>query len=161
MAGVLYSTNSFLKYQIQSIYRGNKHYVWCSEHFDGKAAPRYSAPSLIAPSSNPVEIYRTLKGDVERLDRHSTKINEQKMSFNQRAIDWANNNEITEDQKEEILYLTNQNDFSQWRPLLYVIPVTAAIQGRMRLVPIHQRASVTNEYTIADLDVSEFDIIEF
>lgn len=161
MAGVLYSTNPFLKLLIQKKYRKDVHYVWCSEHFDGKAAPRYSAPSLIAPSSNPIEIYRALKSDVDNADRHSAKINEQKMGMTARANQWHDAGEISREEMEEIIYLVNQQDFTQWKPLIYVIPITQAILDRRVLVPIHNRASSANEYIIADLDVSEFDIIEF
>lgn len=161
MSKILYSTNSFAKHLIQSTYRDNKHYIWCSEHFDGTAAPRYSAPSLVAQSSNPVDIYRELKKATERGgDRHNEKINQQRLLYNKLAIDWANNGEITDLIKNEIIFIANNQSLEQWRPLLYVIPITDEIKSRLKSVPIEQRASVAMEYIIEDLDASEFDIVE-
>jgi hypothetical protein len=62
---VLYSTNVFLKFHIQEQYRGDIHYVWCSENFDSRKLSAYSSGSLVPPSSNPADIYRQLQQDVK------------------------------------------------------------------------------------------------
>src|SRR6266446_1071240 len=84
--GILYSTNCALKLLIQERFYGDLHYVWCSEHFDAKALPRHTAGATVAPSSDPVSIYRELRRDVEGNDRHSAKIAAQKAGFIARAV---------------------------------------------------------------------------
>src|SRR4028119_1425865 len=119
---LLYSTNVYLKYLIQLRFRSNIHYVWCSEFFDAKTQPVYSVGAIMAPSSNPADIYRQLKLDIEKNDRHSFKINAQKASLTKLAIDWERAGEIAKDDKDEIIFMVNNAAFSDWRPLLYIIP---------------------------------------
>ncbi len=104
---ILYSTNVFLKLIIQQRYRQDIHYVWCSEYFDSKALSPYQPGALVPASSNPVDIYRELKRDVESRDRHSAKIAAQKLSFERLAIDWEWRGDITQREKEEIVYMVN------------------------------------------------------
>jgi hypothetical protein len=157
---LLYSTNVFLKLLIQEKYRDNIHYVWCSEHFDSRRLPAYSAGGLIAPSANPADIYRELQRDVQGRDSHSAKITAQKASFTRLAIEWAQRSELSSDAKDEIIYMVNTASFDLWRPLLYVIP-RAPVESRLQLVPIDKRAGFGNEYIIPDLKRTEFDVIEF
>lgn len=159
MSHLLYSTNVFLKLLIQERFRGDIHYVWCSEFFDSKSLPRYSSSSQIAPSSNPADIYLDLKGAVQRKDEHSYKINEQKLSLKNLAIKWEASGEISTDDKEEIIYRVDKASFDDWRPLIYVVP-RALVETRMQPVPPTKRASFGPEYIIPDLKRSEFDIIE-
>lgn len=158
-ANLLYSTNAFLKYYINEKFRRNTHYVWCSDCFDAKSLSKYSLGASTAPSSNPAEIYRQLKYDVQNQDRHSHKINEQKASLKQLAIDWEISGEVTNDDKEEIIFMLDTASFDYWRPLLYIIP-THLIKPRIKDVPIARRASLGAEYIIEDLKNNEFDIIE-
>lgn len=157
---VLYSTNPFLKFYVQQKYCGDVHYVWCSEYFDGAALGRYGPGIPAPPSSDPAEIYRALKLDISRRDGHSAKIEQLRAGIVQRAIDWEAAGALTTDQKEEILYFANDNDFSYWRPLLYVIPRLPLAAGRIKLVPPGRRAGMAPEYIIEDLQRVEFDIIE-
>jgi hypothetical protein len=157
---VLYSTNVYLKQVIQREYRGDKHYVWCSEYFDAvRAGGSYTASSLIPPSSNPADIYRELKADCDRRDLHSSRIAVQKNSLTQRAREWYKKSEITAEQRDEILLLVKRATYAEWRPLIYVIP-RDAVRPRLQLVPLAQRAGLGPEYIITDLDRSEFDLIE-
>jgi hypothetical protein len=156
---VLYSTNTFLKFHIQERFRKCIHYVWCSESFDNAKLGAYSGASLIAPSSNPAEIYRQLKLDVERADRHSAKIIAQRASLNSLAVDWEANGDITVDEKNEIIYMAKNASFIEWRPLIYVIP-RQTVAARLKLVAPDKRASLGLEYIIDDLQRDEFDIIE-
>lgn len=157
---LLYSTNVFLKFQIQEQYCGGIHYVWCSENCDSKTLSAYSLGALVAPSSNPADIYRELKRDVEGKDRHSAKINAQKLTLTSLAVEWEANGKITTAQRDDILYLVDSADFSLWRPLLYVIPRTSDIESRLQEVAMAKRAGVGPEYIIEDLTLSEFDIVE-
>jgi hypothetical protein len=156
---LLYSTNVFLKLLIQEQFRGDVHYAWCSESFDSTTRPRYSLSSLVAPSSNPADIYRELKEAVQRSDRHCYKIAEQKLSLKKLAVDWEAAGEISTGDKDEIVYRVDNASFDAWRPLIYIIP-RALVQPRIQAVPAAGRASLGPEYIIADLQRSEFDVIE-
>jgi len=156
---VLYSTNVFLKFLIQQRFRKDVHYVWCSEYFDSTTQPAYSGSSIVAPSSNPADIYRQVRRDIQEKDRHSYKINEQKASLTKLAINWELAGEITKDDKDEIVFMANNGSFDDWRPLIYVIP-RGPVEGKLKLVPIDRRASFGIEYIIDNLERSEFDVIE-
>jgi hypothetical protein len=156
---LLYSTNVYLKFMIQRQYRGDKHFIWCSEAFDSTKLSGYTFNAHTPPSSNPVDIYRELSRDVSRKDAHSAKINEQKLSLGGRAIEWHKNGEITEAQREDIMFLIKTADFSDWRPLIYIIPFDA-VKSKIISVPAPNRAGMGMEYTVSDLSASEFDVIE-
>jgi hypothetical protein len=112
MSGMLlYSTNTFLKFIIQQRFRHDIHWVWCSENFDSKKAPSYSDASLVAPSSNPLDIYHELRRDVAGRDSHSAKITSQKASLQSLAVEWHAKGEINADQKGEILFMVNTASF--------------------------------------------------
>lgn len=134
--------------------------MWCSENCDSKTLSAYSLGALVAPSSNPADIYRELKRDVEGKDKHSAKINAQKLTMTSLAVKWESAHKITTAQKDDILYLVDSADFSLWRPLLYVIPRTTDIESRLKEVAMSRRAGVGPEYIIEDLKRSEFEIVE-
>lgn len=100
-----------------------------------------------------------LKADVDKKDEHSSKINDQKATFKSLAIEWHINGKITDEQKDEIIYMADNSPFDYWRPLVYVIP-RPPVESRMQLVPINKRAGFGNEYIIPDLNRHEFDLIE-
>jgi len=156
---LLFSTNAYLKYLIQLRFRGDVHYVWCSEYFDSNTLSRYAAGAGSAPSSNPADIYRQLSLDVTNKDRHSLKISAQKASLTKLAINWERNGEITSDEKAEIIFMVDNAAFDDWRPLLYVIP-RSLVSSRIKIVPIHLRASYGVEYIVEDLKRTEFEILE-
>ena len=157
---LLYSTNAFIKYLICDNFRGGVHYVWCSETFDSAKASPYSLGSLVPPSANPADIYRTLTRDVSAQDQHSYKISEQKLGLSRLAVEWAAKGEITSEQRDEILEMVKIAPFDYWRPLIYIIPRDKIALGRLKLVPVAKRAGFGNEYVIADLMTSEFEIID-
>jgi hypothetical protein len=156
---LLYSTNVFLKLLIQEKYRGDIHYVWCSEDFDSSTVSAYSSASLVPPSSNPADIFRELRRDVEKRDQHSSKINQQKVSLTDRAIEWEKNGLISPTDKDDIIYMVQSAPFEHWRPLIYVIP-RPQVEARLVRVPMRLRAGVGIEYTLSDLQRSEFEIVE-
>lgn len=160
MPNVLYSTNVFLKLMIQRQYMGDAHYVWCSECFDTSKLPAYTLNHNTPPSSDPIGIYRRLSEDVRRRDGHSTKIAEQRLSLTTRALEWHKSGRIGDQEKDDILFHIDKADFSDWRPLVYVIPFEP-VRGRVRTVPAAKRAGLGMEYIIEDLKGPEFDIIEF
>ncbi len=121
---------------------------------------RYTHRAMVAPSSNPSDIFKDLKEAVHRGDHHNPKILEQKTSIKSLAIKYNGEGKLSDKDKDEIIYLVDSSSFQDWRPLLYIIPY-APIRGRLEEVPIHLRASLGMEYIIKDLTRNEFDIIEF
>lgn len=157
---LLYSTNVFLKYYICNQYYNNIHYVWCSEAFDPSKSAQYTSDWMIPPTSNPYKIYDDLKGAVDKRDKHNPKITAQRGSIAARAIQKHQAGDITDDQKDEIIYMVKDPDFFHWRPLVYIIP-RPTVKPRLKVVPMQQRASFGKEYIIKDLHTDEFDVIEF
>lgn len=156
---LLYSTNVYLKLLIQERYRNDVHYVWCSDCFDSTKLSGYTLGSLGAPSSNPADIYRDLKRDLDRSDLHSAKIRDQKTSLKSLAVQWQRAGEITKLQEQEIVYMVDSASATLWRPLIYVIP-RPLVEARLQLVDITLRASMADEFIIPSLARSEFDLLE-
>jgi hypothetical protein len=156
---VIYSVNVFLKQYLMERFRGDRHYVWCSDSFDPSANPRFSSRSLVPPSSSPADLYRALAADVKRGDLHSPKINEQRASFMRLAVEWEKDGTIGANDKDEIVYWAEKADMQYWRPLIYVIP-TAPILSRIQEVPVGKRAGLGMEYIVPDLRREEFDLLE-
>jgi hypothetical protein len=124
-----------MKYLINEKYRGNVHYVWCSESFDSTTLSPYVSASLVAPTSNPKDIFIDLKKAVDGTDKHNPKIKEQILALTARAIKWEMAGEITTADKDDIVYMVNEPAyFKYWRPLLYVIP-RALVESRLESVP--------------------------
>lgn len=157
---LLYSTNVLLKYYICNQFYNNIHYVWCSETFDASKSAQYTSGSMIAPTSNPHDIYDDLKKAVDKHDVHNSKIIAQMASIKAVAIQKHQASDITDGQKDEIIYMVGHADFSHWRPLVYIIP-RPTVGPRLKVVPIQKRASFGKEYIIKDLHTDEFDVIEF
>lgn len=158
---VLYSTNPALKLLIQREYRADMHYVWCSEYFDSRSAPSFSLAALVGRSSNPADVYKELRKDTSpAFDRHSAKIAQIKASLTALASEWHRSGAITENSRDEILYLLNNAGPHEWRPLLYVIP-RALVASRMKEVPPDRRSGFGREWIVEDLAPGEFDVIEF
>jgi hypothetical protein len=156
---LLYSTNVYLKFSIQREFRGDVHYVWCSEHFDHTALNRNHPDAYTARSSSPAGICDDLLSYQRAPDRHHDKINQQRATLESLAATWLVKTEITLSQYEEIIYLAKHADSREWRPLIYLIPRTLE-PGRIKEVPPEQRASRGMEWKIEDLKGSEFDVIE-
>jgi hypothetical protein len=157
---LLYSTNVKLKYDIQCRFRGNIHYVWCSENYDSRALARHAPGAGTPPTSNPAEIYEQLKAACSRQDRHDAKIVQQIAGIKARAVEWEKSAQITTTIRDEIIYLADHATFKDWQPLLYVIP-SALVDSRLQVVPVALRASpVEMEFIIPDLKSDEFHILE-
>jgi hypothetical protein len=155
----LYSTNPFIKYYIQREWRGDVHFVWCSEFFDSHRAPSYSSAASVPASSNPLDIYRDLVGAVRGGDRHNAKINDQRQKLVSRAAQWHADGEIDESARDEIVWLATNAALDVWRPLIYLIP-RHLVLSRAKPVPAALRAGLGNEWTIEDLKGVEFEVME-
>lgn len=156
---VLYSVNPWLKHYIQAEWRGGIHYVWCSDVWDGGQLSQLERGSFVAPSSNPVDIYRELEQAVERRDQHCARIRELGVRIKGRATEWWLKGEITEHALQEIIALADSPDLRVWRPYVYIIP-RGPVSARLETVPFCNRAGTAIEYRIADLRTSEFDPIK-
>ena len=148
-----------MKLLINERFRKDIHYVWCGDCFDSTKAAAYSSAAWTAPSSDPCAIYRQFQTECARMDRHSSKIQEQKLSLSRLAVIWRDDGQISSDEAEEIIYMVENSDAGHWKPLLYVIP-RATVVGRLQIVPVAKRASFGLEYIIPDLRRTEFDIVE-
>lgn len=156
---VIYSTNVYLKYLIQQTYRGDIHHLWCSEYFDSTKQPGYSMAARVGRSSNPVDIYKQWAEVVKTQDAHDRELIAKKDSLIGLATGWQLAGEITPQVRDEIIFLVQNAGWNYWRPLIYVIP-RAAVEPRLQVVNITQRAGFGVEYIISDLKGSEFDVIE-
>lgn len=153
---VLYSTMTTLAYNINMKYYGGLHYMWCTPYFGSDfQSPHFTVP----PSSSPLEIYKTIKNEIDGADHHGTKINLNKMGTRRGADIMAKRGVIDDDQKIEIHSICKAAYPEQFRPLLCVI-------SRLEAVPYYQKIDVkdranpmSHEYIVADLPQSAFDVI--
>lgn len=157
---ILYSTNPWFATEVAVKYRGGAHFAWICEYFDSSRAPAGSAAALIAPSSNPKQIYERLHEDCKREDGHSALINGYKRKFRRLARMWNGEGSISDDQGEEIIATAGSRSWKIWRPVLYVIPKDRIEPHRIQSVKLPDRAAYGPELQIADLRPNEFDIIE-
>jgi hypothetical protein len=151
MSLFLYSTNPAYAHHFAVKYSEEKHFVWCSDKYDPGGAP----------TSSPCEIFISLYKDYENEDSHSSRIIGYKKKIRKLASSWLAEGKITEDAKNEIITEISSNSWNIWRPQLYIInrdPIEKA--GRLISVPAHARAALCEEWQIADLDTSEFEVIE-
>lgn len=153
----LYSVNPWIKWLIHSRYLGDVHFVWCSPVFDPRRLGAEDHGSLIAPSSSPAAIFKELSAAVNNRERH----NERKLSLIARTEDWRAKGLISGRQADDVLFIINDNEISNWRPLLYIIPVAGIDHQRIERVPLADCAGYGDEYIIRDLAGSEFDRIQF
>jgi hypothetical protein len=157
---ILYSTNPWMKFHVQETFRKGKHYVWCSEFSDSRAAARGSLASLVPPSSNPVEIYMDLASAITRNDRHHSKIEGIKATYLSLSTDWVTDGSMTSVERDELVYLLEHAEMKYWRPMLYLIPRSMIDASRLKLVHPSKRAGLGPEYIIEDLDSTEFETLE-
>jgi hypothetical protein len=157
---ILYSTNPWIKFHLQSRFRGDKHYVWCSEFSDSRAAARGSLASLVPPSSNPVEIYLEFASAVSRNDRHHARIESIKASYLSLSAGWVADGSMNTSDRDELVYMLEHAEMKYWRPMLYLIPRTSV--DPVRLEPVHpaKRAGLGPEFIITDLCSNEFELLE-
>ncbi|ADB39392.1 hypothetical protein [Spirosoma linguale] len=152
---IYYSVNTKLAYEINEKYYNKTHYVWCSPFFHGVDQPA---------SSNPKEIYRELRRDVESEDEHSAKIRQNVSGIRRGAKFKHDNHLISSTQFEEIKALVNRSwqrrIFSDFTPFIYVIPHSIDIEAILKPVGLKDKASVRSvEYQIRELPRALFDVI--
>ncbi|MEY0857579.1 hypothetical protein AB7239_07535 [Providencia alcalifaciens] len=153
---ILYSAMTMLAYNINKKYYGDKHYMWCTPYFGSYFdSPHFTVP----PSSSPLEIYNTLKKEVDGSDHHNTKIELNKMGIRNGASIMLKLGKIDQEKHDEIVYITKNAKDQHFRPLLCVI-------SRLDAIPYYKKVNVkdranplSHEYILSDLPQSAFDII--
>ncbi len=156
---VLYSASSWLAYIIAERYYGGYHYIWCTPHFDPSSVPSISY--TVPPSSSPVEIYRNLREDIKRGDRHSAKIAANKAGILKGMEYKMAAKEITPEQASEIASIVDAAEPQDFKPLIFVVPF-GLVEKLLQPVPISQRAHpLSDEFIIDRLPRENFDVIDF
>jgi hypothetical protein len=158
---IYYSANPWFAAEIADKYRGGTYFAWVCEYFDSEhEAPAGSAGALIAPSSNPRQIYEDLLKEYKSQEEHPRVIKEHRKTFRRLAKTWLAKKEITKDQYDEINASIRAKSWKIWKPVLYVIPNSSTVKKRITPVDRSERAAYGPEYRIADLKREEFDIID-
>ena len=152
---IYYSVNTKLACEINEKYYNNIHYVWCSPFFYETNQPA---------SSNPKEIYKELRRDIDSQDEHSAKIRQNVSGIRRGAKFKYDNMLIDNAQYEEIKAMVNRSwqrkVFSDFTPYIYVIPSSSHIETIVKAVSIQNKASIrSTEYQIKELSRDLFDII--
>lgn len=153
---ILYSTMSLVAFNINNLYYKSLHYLWCTPYFSSDyQSPHYTVP----PSSSPFEIYKQYRDEIQSADKHGYKISQSRLGLKNGAHSMRARGSITESQLNEILFVVDDVDKSQFRPLLCVISRLEAVPHYQK-VPINEKANpLAHEYIVADLPQSAFDII--
>jgi hypothetical protein len=156
---ILYSTNTWLAYQISERYYRGLHYVWCSPYYNSRSLPFYDYSN--PPTSTPSEIYKSLYDEVRSGDRHSAKVKANKVGILNGAYAKERAGVINAEQKADIASIIDCAEPRDFRPLLYIIPFNL-VREIIKEVPVSDRAHpLSVEYCIECLPRDYFDIIEF
>jgi len=155
---ILYSTNTWLSFVIAQRFYGAQHYVWCTPYFD----PRRDGAdeSAVPPTSSPLEIYRSLAEEVRRGDRHSSKIKDNRVGILRGASAKRQAGIITEQQEAQIASVVNLAESRDFRPLLFVIPYTAAATLLREPPPEDKAHPMSAEFVADALPRTCFDVID-
>jgi hypothetical protein len=113
------------------------------------------------PTSTPSDILHTLGREVRAGDRHSAKIEQNKVGILKGASFKRVSGVITKKQEKDIASIVEGAETKDFRPLLYIIPFSHAAK-LLQEVPVENRAHpLSVEYVIDELPRSHFDVIEF
>ena len=155
---ILYSTNTWLAFNVAERYFKGEHYVWCTPFFDSEGHAGYAY--TVAPTSCPKEIYLSLYKEVTSRDRHSSKIKDNKVGILKGAAFKREAGIITEDEEKEIAAVVDSAEQQDFKPLLYIIPYEKAV-ALLKQVPVGEKAHpLSTEFIIQSLPRDHFDIIE-
>lgn len=154
---ILYSTMTTLAYNINKKYYGDRHYLWCTPYFGSDyQSPHFTVP----PSSSPIEIYNTLKREIEGCDFHNTKIKLNRKGIRKGADIMLKLGKITQEAYNEIVIISKVAPNEQFRPLLCII-------SRIEAIPYYQKVDIkskanplSHEYILSNLPHTTFDIIK-
>ncbi len=153
---ILYSAMTLVAYNVNKKYYGGLHYMWCTPYFSSDyKSPHYTVP----PSSSPFEIYKTIEHEINSGEQHGIKIKSNRTGLIHGAESMLKRGIISNDDRDEIVYIATKSPTSLFRPLLCVISKIEAVP-HLKKVPISDKANpLSYEYILADLPQSAFDII--
>lgn len=155
---IYYSCCTSLSYFICERYYGKHHYVWCTPYFDPSS--RMSENNCVPTTSNPREIYWSLKKEVEAGDLHSAKVFSTRKNIQGGADAKLRAGLISAATHREILEVVLLAQLHEFKPLLLVIPGFPVCR-LLRPVPVSERAAVlSEEFLIENLPRKLFDAIE-
>jgi hypothetical protein len=158
MWNFLFSTNTWLSFVLAERFYGSRHFVWCTPYFETSSQNGFSVTT--PPTSTPKEVYQSLALEVERNDRHSAKIKENKTGLMRGARIRCTRGEISSQDLETIRDIVSASTAVDFRPLLYVINY-AAVSGDLIEVPVEKRAHpLSVEFQLEHLHRDHFDILE-
>jgi hypothetical protein len=153
---VLYSTMTFLAYNINLQHYGGHHYMWCTPYFGSDyGSPIFTVP----PSSSPLQIYMDLKREVDSGDLHGTLIKIKRLGIRRGADTMLKRGKITLDQRDDILAISQLATPEHFRPVLCILPRVEVLPYYCK-VPVKSKANpLSQEYVVADVPTSSFDVI--
>ncbi len=156
---ILYSTNTFLAYSIAEKYYDQTHYFWCTPCFDPRTAPALSVS--LPPTASPAELYEDFANDIERSDRHSPRVGQNRTGIMAGATAHKNRGHITKKQFTEIFQIVHAAQLQDFRPLLFVAAVQA-LKPYVKTVPVTERAHpLAQEFVAEGVPRAKFDVIAF
>lgn len=153
---VLYSTMTAVAFNINKKYYGGLHYMWCTPYFGSDfESPHFTVP----PSSSPLEIYNTIKKEIDGADLHNSKIRLNRIGIRKGADAMLKLGRIDHEAHGEILVASKLAPMHQFKPLLCVISRIEAIPYYKK-IEIKGRANpLSHEYIVSSLPQSAFDVI--
>lgn len=155
---IYYSCCTWLAYEICQRYYNKEHYVWCTPYFDPSS--RLNSQNQVPPTSNPREIYWSLKKEVDAGDLHSAKIAQNRTGIQRGADVQLHAGVIDRYRHTDILEIAAAAQPPDFRPILFVIP-GAPITHLIKPVALKKLASLlSEEYIIEKLPRVLFDAIE-
>ncbi|HKI00593.1 MAG TPA: hypothetical protein VKK31_01300 [Thermoanaerobaculia bacterium] len=155
---VLYSANTLLAYRINERYYHQNHFAWCAPFFSVSGD---SIDIPMPPSSTPCDICRKYLDDIQRQDRHSSSIHNNREGLRSGMAAKREAGVITPEQHQEIERIVSEASVGDFRPLLYIIPFNS-VRDLIQPVPPHQKAHpFSPEYKIEDLPRSRFDVLDW
>lgn len=157
---LLYSTNSYLSYYINETFYGGTHFVWCTPVLNPQILDHLNPLRNIPVSSSPFHIYNRFTEDVKTGDKHSGKIENNRINILKGATIMLGKKIITNKDFALIKQTVELAELEKFRPLLYLIPRSSMAVGRIKEVPVDLAANpLGNEYQIHDLKTGEFDAV--
>ena len=156
---LLYSTQTWLAYAIAARFYGDEHYVWCTPYFNGGTHHR-PEPTAHPPSSTPDDIARAFRDDISNGDLHSTKIDGNRAGLRRGAQAKHQAGIIDADQLRDIGTVIDRSGLKDFRPLVFVIPMTSAHKLVEDVAVADKAHPLSEEYIIHALPRSAFDIID-
>lgn len=155
---IYYSCCTWICYEICQRFYGEHHYVWCTPYFDPSS--RMSQPNSVPPTSNPRDIYWSLKKEIVAGDLHSSKIAKNRLGILAGAKEKLAYGVINAATHDEIVECANRAYLHEFRPMMLVIPAAPVIR-LLKQVSVKDRASLmSEEYIIESLPRKFFDVIE-